>query len=162
MTKIGRPTKRTPELDDKLLEWVSEARTIRAFCREHNVSPASVYSWVKMDPVLSERLARARECAAMLLEDEILEIADTPTDLPSDVNHRKLQVYAREKRLVWNNPARYGSKVQLGGATDLPPLEMSEIERTKRIKQLLAKAGHELADKPVLEVEEADGSLEAD
>jgi len=98
----------------------------------------------------------------MLLEDEILEIADTPTDLPSDVNHRKLQVYVREKRLVWNNPARYGSKVQLGGAADLPPLEMSEIERTKRIKQLLAKAGHELTENPVLEVEEADGSLEVD
>jgi len=146
--KIGRPTKRTAELDEALLQWVSEARTIRAFCREHKIAPASIYSWVNDDPSLSERLARAKECAAQMLEDEIMDIADTPTDLEQDVNHRKLQCWAREKRLVWNNPGRYGSKVQLGGAADLPAIEMTDLERTKRIQQLLDKA------KPVLQVEE--------
>ena len=148
MTKIGRPTMRTVALDEALLIWVSEAKTIRAFCREHKISPASIYSWVSDDPSFSERLARAKECAAQMLEDEIMDIADTPTDLDQDVHHRKLQCWAREKRLVWNNPGRYGSKVQLGGAADLPAIEMTDIDRAKRIRQLLDKA------KPLIQVEE--------
>ena len=75
-----------------------------------------------------------------MLEDEIQEIADTPSGLTDDVQHRKLQIYAREKRLVWNNPGRYGSKVQLGGAVGLPPVQLSDAERATRIKQLLDKA----------------------
>jgi hypothetical protein len=158
--KIGRPTKRTVALDEALLKWVSEARTIRAFCREHKIDSATIYSWVNSDERLSQRLARARDVGALVLEDEIQSISDTPTDLEGshDVGHRKLQIYAREKRLVWNNPGRYGSKVQVGGAVGLPPIEMTDIDRTKRIKQLLAKAGHELhelTDKPVLKIEDA-------
>jgi len=75
-----------------------------------------------------------------MLEDEIQEIADTPSGLTDDVQHRKLQIYAREKRLVWNNPGRYGSKVQLGGAVGLPPVQLSDAERATRVKQLLDKA----------------------
>tara|TARA_R110000824_G_scaffold17278_6_gene70388 strand:- start:3166 stop:3648 length:483 start_codon:yes stop_codon:yes gene_type:complete len=139
--KIGRPTKRTKKLDEELLLWVSEAKTIRSFCREKKIDSATIYSWLGQDALLSQRLAHARDVGALVLEDEIQAIADMPTEHRDDVQHRKLQIYAREKRLVWNNPGRYGSKVQLGGAVGLPPIQLSDVERATRIKQLLEKAG---------------------
>ena len=138
--KIGRPTKRTKKLEEELLLWVAEGKTIRAFCREHDINSATIYNWTTVDALLSQRLARAREAGAMMIEDEIQAISDTPTGLPDDVQHRKLQIYAREKRLVWNNPGRYGSKVQVGGAVGLPPVQLTDVERVTRIQQLLDKA----------------------
>ena len=140
LTKIGRPSKRTDKLDDELVAWIAEGKTIRAFCREHEVDSSTIYNWMTQDATLSLRVARAREAGAMMLEDEIQEIADTPSGLADDVQHRKLQIYAREKKLVWSNPGRYGSKVQLGGAVGLPPVQLSDVERATRIKQLLDKA----------------------
>ena len=154
--KIGRPTKRTKKIEEELLLWVSEAKTIRSFCREKKIDSATIYSWLGQDALLSQRLAHARDVGALGREDEIQAIADMPTEQRDDVQHRKLQIYAREKRLVWNNPGRYGSKVQLGGAVGLPPVQLSDVERATRIKQLLEKAGVQEVIKPADVVEEAD------
>ena len=140
MAKIGRPSKRTAELEDALVAHVAEAKTIRAFCRDKGISSSTVYGWMGENLDLSERVARARKIGAFVLEDEIQDIADTPTDHRDDVQHRKLRVYAREKRLAWNDPGRYGQKVQLGGAVGLPPVKFTDDERADRIKQLLDKA----------------------
>jgi len=41
---------------------------------------------------------------------------------------------------VWSNPGRYGSKVAIGGAVGLPPVQLTDTERATRIQQLLDKA----------------------
>jgi len=86
-----------------------------------------------------------------MIEDEIQEIADTPTDLRDDVAHRKLQCWARHQRLIWSNPGRYGTKHQIGGAVGLPPIQLSDVERATRIQQLIDKANGE---QPRITVEE--------
>ena len=134
--KIGRPTKRTKKLDEELLLWVSEAKTIRSFCREKKIDSATIYSWLGQDALLSQRLAHARDVGALVLEDEIQAIADMPTEHRDDVQHRKLQ------------------KVQLGGAVGLPPVQLSDVERATRIKQLLEKAGVQEVIKPADVVED--------
>lgn len=92
-----------------------------------------------------------------MIEDEIQEIADTPTEHRDDVQHRKLQCWARHQRLIWSNPGRYGTKHQIGGAVGLPPVQLSDVERATRIKQLLDKAGVPEVLLPADVVEEADG-----
>jgi len=149
--KIGRPTKRTKKLEEELLLWVSEGKTIRAFCREHKINSATIYNWTTSDARLSQRLACAREVGEMMIEGELQEIADTPTDHRDDVAHRKLQCWAREKRLVWSNPGRYGSKTQIGGAVGLPPVQLTDTERMTRIQQLIDKAN---GGQPRITVEE--------
>lgn len=156
--KNGRPTKRTKKLDEELLLWVAEGKTIRAFCRDKKISSATLYTWVTSDRQLSERLGRAREAGALMIEDEIMHIADQRdrTDA-DDVQHRKLQIYAREKRLAWNNPSKYGTKVGIGGAQGLPPV-LTETERVLRLGQLLKKAGIEML--PVKQLELVDAPAE--
>lgn len=98
-----------------------------------------MYQWIDEDADLAERVARARVARQHLLEDEIQEIADTPSSHEDDVQHRKLQIYAREKWLQWNNPNRYNPKVGIGGAEGMPPL-LDETERLQRVTQLMLKA----------------------
>lgn len=138
--KTGRPTKRTPELIDHLLLWLADGKTLRAWCREQVIHQSTVYDWIEADEDLSRRVVRAKERGALAIEDEMMEIADTPSTHEDDVQHRKVQLWAREKRLAWNNPAKYGMKTQIGGAADLPPVQLSEDERVARIQQLLAIA----------------------
>ena len=138
--KIGRPTKRSPELDTKLVEWLESGKTMRSWCAANDVNATTVYDWIDADPDLSQRVARARRRAEQSIEDEIADIADKPSDHDDDVQHRKLQLWAREKRLVWSNAAKYGTKTQIGGAADLPPLKLTDEDRAMRIQQLLTVA----------------------
>jgi hypothetical protein len=145
-----RPTKKTDALIDRLIEWIESGKTLRTFARSEGINASTIYDWRDEDPALAQRLARARERAAESLEDEILEICDTSSQHPDDVQHRKLQVWGREKRLVWNNPARYGSKTQIGGAADLPPVNiMTDEQRLARINEMLeaAKLRRSLSEK---------------
>lgn len=154
----GRQLMRSKKLDDELIETIANGETIRHFCREKKLSPQTVYSWLKEDKDLFGRVAHARELGALQHEDEIMEIADRRdrTDA-DDVQHRKLQIYAREKRLAWNNPSKYGTKVGIGGAQGLPPV-LTETERVLRLGQLLKKAGIEML--PVKQLELVDAPAE--
>lgn len=136
----GRPTKRSVALVDQMIEWLADGKTLSTFCRRHKISRTTVRNWCIADPLLSDRLARARRDGEEAIEDEIQDIADTRTADDDDVSHRKLQIYAREKRLVWSNVAKYGQKTQVGGAHDLPPLELSNAERISRMQKLLEVA----------------------
>jgi hypothetical protein len=140
--KIGRPTKRTKKLIDDLLEHVASGLTVRSFLMDRKIASSTFYSWVDADHRLSVQLARAKEIGCMTIEDEMMQIADSrdATDA-DDVQHRKVRLWMREKRLIWNNPERYGanSRVQVGGSVK-HLVQLSDTERVVRIKQLLTKA----------------------
>lgn len=142
--KPGRPTKRTPELIDELIAHIRAGHTISSFCRknEGRCSRTRIVDWMANDPALRERVEAAKADACIMIEDEIAEIADTPTAHENDVQHRRLQIFAREKRLIWNRPHKYGSKMQIGGAPDLPPLgeAMTADEKARRVAELLERA----------------------
>ena len=159
VVKHKRPnaTTRTPELVRDFLQHVAEGKSVVSFCDERGCSRTQFYPWMKDDPELAEQFARAREIGCEVIEDEMLEIADTPTLIPvvqgdkvlllphpDDVAHRKLQLWMREKKLTWFRPDKYGTKVGIGGAAGLPALDapLTDAERLVRINQLLEKAGH--------------------
>lgn len=99
-----------------------------------------MYDWLSQDLDLSLRVARAREAGFDALAEEALEIANTPrfgqkkvysfgagedegntTVTEEDMlGHRKLQIETRLKLLACWNPAKFGSKVQLGGDPSNP------------------------------------------
>lgn len=127
--KVGRPlgsNTRSPELDERLLNWIAEGRTLRAFCRQEN-APAwrTVYHWLEDDPEFLARFARARDMGHDAISEETLEIADTPVEGVEKVikgdkvaeerrgdmlGHRKLQIETRLKLLAKWNPKKYGDR----------------------------------------------------
>jgi hypothetical protein len=140
--KIGRPTKRTPELVESLLRSIEEGKMLAEWCRVNDVHRATVHRWLCEDEGLSRQVARAREVGDSAREDLYEQIAFTVTAHEDDVQHRRLMMHAIEQRLRWSNPARYGTKVALGGAADLPPVNTttSNAEVASRIETILAAA----------------------
>lgn len=158
---MSRPTKKNAKLTDELVLWVSEGKTLADFCRKHELGRRTVYDWLEADAGLSARFARARDLGADAIADEILRIADdglndTYVDdegkprTDNDVIQRsKLRVETRLKLLAKWFPQRYGDKLQVGGAADLPALQLTHEQRAERINAILSTA----RNRPALETD---------
>lgn len=155
ISTIGRPTIFSEETATKIIELLSSGIFLREICRMEGM-PAwtTVYAWMDADAVLNERIARARERGEEALALECLHIADSPlmgeeTETSENgmkvkradmLGHRKLQIDTRMRLLAKWNPKKWGEKVAIGGADDLPPLRsMNEKDLDQQIAELQAK-----------------------
>lgn len=142
---MGRASEFTQEVADAICERIAEGEPLRVICREEGM-PAwrTVYDWLAKHEEFSARFARAREVGFDAIAAEALEIADTPlegirSETTDDgktkevredmLGHRKLQIETRLKLLAKWSPKRYGDKVAVGGADDLPPIQTSSSVR---------------------------------
>jgi len=100
---------------------------------------SSVFLWLQKHPEFSEQYTRAREAQADALADDILEISD---DARNDwmerhgedsrgwqvngehIQRSRLRVESRKWIASKLKPKKYGDKVAVGGADDLPPLKL--------------------------------------
>lgn len=153
--KRGGQSKYTEEIAAKIVELMSGGTFLRVICRMEGMpSWTTVYAWMDNDAVFAERIARARERGEEAIIQECLEIADTPQigeETESSENgmkvrradmlgHRKLQVDVRMRILAKWNPKKWGEKVAIGGADDLPPLRsMTEKDLDQQIAELQSK-----------------------
>lgn len=135
---MGRHSEYTPEIAESIIEWISEGKPLREFCRQDN-SPAwrTVYHWLEANPDFQARFTRARDMGADAIAEEALEIANTPVEgvrrevggkdgakevFEDMLGHRKLQVETRLKLLAKWHPKKYGDKIDhaLTGANGGP------------------------------------------
>lgn len=133
----GRPSTFSQAKADEIIARVSEGTPLAQVCREISVGLTTWYDWVAKRPELAERIARAREAGFDMIAVDALRIADTPVEgerrketedgleiVREDMlGHRKLQVETRLKLLAKWDPKRYGEKIAVGGADDLPALQ---------------------------------------
>lgn len=120
MAKRGAPSKRTPEVEERLIEGISEGIPLQPLCREEGM-PAwrTVYDWMESDPAFAARIARAREVGADAIANESLEIVDEEPQRGPDgkidsgwVAHQKLRAEHRLKLLAKWSPKKYGDRVE--------------------------------------------------
>lgn len=133
--KVGAPTKRTPELIERICNGIAEGKSASTMCQEVGISKQTLWRWLDEDKELSDQYARAKELCAEMYVNQIIAIADeSSNDLTVDpetgreiTNHdviarARLRVDARKWYASKLAPKRYGDKVQVGGADDLPPI----------------------------------------
>lgn len=138
----GRPSIFTNEIADEICRRLSDGETLREICRDDRMPHwTTVYDWKHANEALSLRIAGARELGEEAIAQECLAIADTPkigirtTVKPSGtettetdmIEHRRLQIDTRLKLLAKWNPKKWGDKLAVGGAADLPPVETSTV-----------------------------------
>ncbi len=146
--KLGRPSKYSEKIADKICELYASGKTITECARLVGIERHAVYRWMKVNKDFSYRLACARELFADAIAEEALRIADTPmtgeiveeTASPDGmivkvkkvdmIEHRKLQVDTRLKLLAKWAPDKYG---------DIKTLKVDATDEAKGMAEVYAK-----------------------
>lgn len=127
--KGGRPREAVPQDKAKaIVEWISEGKTLRDWCRQNGVGFTTVYDWMAKDQQFAGDIARARETGEEVIAQECMAIADSPLigeEITQKDNggieikrsdmlgHRKLQIETRLKLLAKWNPKKWGDRQQI-------------------------------------------------
>jgi len=111
---------------------LADGESLKAICLTEGVpSKKVVYKWLATKPDFLALYTQAREDQADTLADEILEIADDRSrDLDDKgkvdrdvIDRARLRVDSRKWIASKLKPKKYGDKLAIGGAEDLPPLD---------------------------------------
>ena len=123
----NRTGKYTPELAQEIFRRISMGEPLLQICKEERMpTRQAVYNWVDGDDSLALQFARAREegCDAMaeeslsIMDGEPLAVFDEAGNKRYDAGSiawNKNRAEHRLKLLACWNPAKYGSKVAVGG-----------------------------------------------
>jgi hypothetical protein len=155
--KTGRPSGYTAEIGDRICERLACGESLRSICAEQGMpSQSMVFRWLAQDAVFREQYTRAREAQADVLADETLDIADDGRNdwmekfgkdgesvgwqLNGEaVARSRLRVDARKWFAAKLAPKKYGDKVAIGGADDLPPVQSVHALDEKTLLQIAAR-----------------------
>lgn len=143
MPKLGRPTLDTPKMRKEICQRIAEGESLRTICASEGMPDLStVADWLKDETKadFTKQYVCAREAQADFYADEIIEIADDGRrdyaieDGIEVVDHdhisrSRLRIDARKWYASKLHSKKYGDKVAVGGADDLPPIAITAIER---------------------------------
>lgn len=140
----GRPSLRTPEIIEEIIERLSAGEPMAWICRDpHMPAVRTVTSWMDADEALSASIARARELGGDAIAADALAIADDGSNDTIEgengsermngewVARSRLRVETRLKLLAKWHPKRYGDKVALTGEDGGPIKHQHTIDPGK-------------------------------
>lgn len=106
--------------------------SLRQSCEQAGVAPGTFLGWCDADAELAEHYARARERMLDMKAEELEEIGERAAAAESAVEVAGLRLLSDNRKWLLSKlmPKRYGEKVAIGGADDLPPVGFQKIERT--------------------------------
>lgn len=106
-----RLTKRTPEVEDRIIEGLCDGIPLRELCRQDGMPNwRTVYDWISADADLAARIAHARDLGFDAIAEDILDIADDTPAISDHVQRSKMRIDTRLKLLACWSPKRYGNK----------------------------------------------------
>ena len=123
---------------DIICARIAGGESLRKICLAKDLpTPQGVRKWLNADKdgELVAQYARAREEQADHYADEIITIADNKNLSPED---RRIRIDARKWVASKLKPKRYGDKLALGGADDLPAIRQEVQERADGFTSALA------------------------
>jgi hypothetical protein len=139
-----KPLRPSAKLDKLGIEWVCEriacAESMTSIAGSAGVSFGTLSAWLELVP---ERSARAREARRSVARfwDEKAEIEIASAGDPFELSKAKEMASHYRWRASKIAPKDYGDKLAVGGADDLPPIEMAkkltDAERAVRLSRLL-------------------------
>lgn len=112
------------DLRETVLEGLADGKSLREICRADDMpSVTSILRMVSTDTQFAEQYARARAAGDDAMAEDIQAIADGPGD-PQD---KRVKIDARKWLLAKRQPKKYGDKLAVGGADDLPPMRTIDV-----------------------------------
>jgi hypothetical protein len=141
---------------EAILGKIMGGASMRQACRDLGIDRVLVYADLKADETFANQYARAAEVRADDIFDEIFDIADDGLndwierkgddgntkgwlENGEAINRSKVRIDTRKWALARMNPRKYGDKVQIGGADDLPPVTINAAAlSTAALREIMA------------------------
>lgn len=159
----GRDSTFTAQKAEKICEELAKGTPLAEICRVEGMPAVrTVSDWKAARPEFAAAFTRARDDGFDAIAAECLEIADDGRNdymmqvadkgdekaiaildySAEHVQRSKLRIETRLKLLAKWDPRRYGEKLALGGADDLPPIKtMTDEQLAARVAALQKKVG---------------------
>lgn len=81
----GRPTDYTPELAERICEWLSGGKSLKAFCRTEGAPhEATVFRWIVAHEEFRKLYVHARQAAGYAHGDRIIHVVEQLKDRQVD------------------------------------------------------------------------------
>lgn len=146
---VGRPSKFSLQLADHICEEMINGRDLVDICTDEDMpSRASVYRWLRENPLFETQYAHAREALADLEMNNLKKLADATTE--ANVNSSRVKLNHYQWRVMKIAPRLYGDKVRTeltgadGGAIQIKSSTIDarqlEPEAREALKQALFAA----------------------
>jgi hypothetical protein len=112
--KKWEPTLYTPDLADRICEWLSNGKSLRSFCLQEGTPKATtVVRWTREDAEFAVRYARARDEGFDRLAELTRDVANDTSIAPEDVQRAKLGFDANRWYLSKVAHRRYGDRLDV-------------------------------------------------
>jgi hypothetical protein len=156
--KMGRPTKYTAELADRICSALTTSRRgLEDLCNDPDMDlpPSStVWAWLARHQDFQEKYLRARECQTEMLYDEMSRIASAPISVEpeyamAEMQRRRLAVDIMKFKLVKLQPKRFGERKDVD-----VNVKVSHAVSPEQFQQLLQAAAGELPPEQFEDAEE--------
>lgn len=148
--KVGRPTKYTPELAEKICDLIREGLSEREICSQKGMPDASTLGrWKDNNQEFCIQSARARKASAEKFNDELLELqANLNNELQTrllngddfpkgTVEAFKVLMQEKARQISWRDDSRYGDRKTVKIQSDTPDLSTIDMEKLKAARELL-------------------------
>lgn len=126
----------TDDLSGGVCNRVGEGSSLRSACEAEGVKHPTFLLWCSERPELADRYARARDAGRALRFERLREIASAEPERdergkidPGWVKWKKLEIDTEKWSLSKEEPKKYGDKLAVGGAEDLPAMKVERIVR---------------------------------
>jgi hypothetical protein len=112
--RMGRPSKRTPEIIARIIAGLSDGEPLTVICRQPGFPhPDKVREWQRADEKLSADIAGARIEGFNAIARRLRETARGRGESTKDVARDKLIIDTDLKLLSKWDPKRYGDKIDV-------------------------------------------------
>ena len=127
--KRGRPSDFTWPVALLICDRMAGGESLRSICKEEGLpAESTVRMWAVKDVEgFHAHYTRAREAQMDSMAEDILEMSDEKT---ADVQRSRLQVDTRKWLMSKIAPKRFGDRMAIGGAEDMPPVRFNVSNMT--------------------------------
>ena len=131
-----------PEKATLILSLIEDGNSLRQACEDQNLAISTFLGWVDCDPELAAHYARARLRMLDAKAEELEDIGERAASAKSAVEVAGLRLLSDNRKWLLSKlvPKKYGEKVAIGGAEDLPPIQTSNALTDDQLAAIAA--GH--------------------
>lgn len=142
---VGRPTTYDAKVGEEICWLLIEGKSLRKICeRDDMPDRRTVINWMEAHPEFYAKYAKARRLQADLMDDLIIDTAESTNS--DNANASRVKIAAYQWRASRLEPRRYGDKTAIiGGSEEDAPVQIeakvfTDQERARGLAALLAKA----------------------